>query len=277
MPTPDRFGTSYVLEVGDDLLMFDCGPATTHKLVKIGLFPTQIDYLFLTHHHYDHNGDYPVFLLCRWDHSVGAENQLHVWGPPPTEAITEKLIGPEGAFYLDWTSRVEHPASHRTHELRGGALPRPEPSFEVTDTLPGLVTEQDQWSVRAARAQHYEPWLESLAYRVDTKEGSVVFAGDTGRFQPVIDLAQGADVLLVSCWDYQERMEGEDEENVGVIAGTLDVARMARDCAVQTLIVTHTQPSISSPGAWEKVVGDIAAIYDGQIVFAEELMTLSLP
>ena len=46
-PTPTRFGSSHVLKLGEQLLMFDCGPAATHKLVKAGLFPTQVDYLFL--------------------------------------------------------------------------------------------------------------------------------------------------------------------------------------------------------------------------------------
>lgn len=64
-PTESRFGTSYVLQLDKDYLMFDCGPATTHKLVKIGLFPTQIDYLFFTHHHFDHNSDYPCFPIMR--------------------------------------------------------------------------------------------------------------------------------------------------------------------------------------------------------------------
>ena len=79
-PTKSRFGTCYVLQIGGEFLMFDCGPAATHKLVKMGLFPTQIDYLFFSHHHFDHNVDYPCFLLCRWDQSVGKENTLQVWG-----------------------------------------------------------------------------------------------------------------------------------------------------------------------------------------------------
>ena len=83
-PTPTRFGSSHVLKMGDQHLMFDCGPATTHKLVKAGLFPTQVDYLFFTHHHFDHDIDYPCFLLCRWDQSIGKENQLQVFGPELT-------------------------------------------------------------------------------------------------------------------------------------------------------------------------------------------------
>ena len=53
-PTPTRFGSSHVIKVSDEYLMFDCGPAATHKLVKAGLWPTQIDYLFFSHHHFDH-------------------------------------------------------------------------------------------------------------------------------------------------------------------------------------------------------------------------------
>ena len=44
-PTTTRFGTSYVLQVGDDQIMFDCGPAATDKLVKSGLFPTKVTHL----------------------------------------------------------------------------------------------------------------------------------------------------------------------------------------------------------------------------------------
>ena len=45
-PTPTRFGSAFVLDIDGEKVMFDCGPATTHKLVKAGLWPTDIDYLF---------------------------------------------------------------------------------------------------------------------------------------------------------------------------------------------------------------------------------------
>ena len=47
-PTPDRFGTAFVVDVDGELIMFDCGPSATHKLVKAGLWPTEIDNLFST-------------------------------------------------------------------------------------------------------------------------------------------------------------------------------------------------------------------------------------
>ena len=54
-PTESRFGSAYVLDIDGEKIMFDCGPAATHKLVKSGLWPTEIDYLFFTHHHFDHD------------------------------------------------------------------------------------------------------------------------------------------------------------------------------------------------------------------------------
>ena len=74
-PTPERFGSAFAIQIGDELAMVDCGPSATHKLVKSGLWPTDVDYLFFTHHHFDHDIDYPCFLLCRWDQSVGKENK----------------------------------------------------------------------------------------------------------------------------------------------------------------------------------------------------------
>ncbi len=271
-PTKSRFGTSYVLQLDKDYLMFDCGPASTYKLVKIGLFPTQIDYLFFTHHHSDHNADYPCFLLCRWDQSIGKEHQLQVWGPPPTKWITERLIGADGAFSHDLKARVEFPGSQNVHVNRGGSLPRPKLSLDVSDIGHGKVTGHNHWAVTAARAKHVEPWLESLAYRVDSDKGSIVFTGDTNSCESITRLAHGADVLIVSCWDHQETMEANGEV-LGQI-GTLDAAKMAQDAGVKKLILSHTGPQLSKPGSREKGIRDIARIYQGEIIFGEELERL---
>lgn len=273
-PTKERFGTSYVLQLGQDYLMFDCGPATTYKLVKAGLSPTQIDYLFFTHHHFDHNVDYPCFLLCRWDQSTGKERRLQVRGPQPTAWITERLIGPDGAFSHDWKARVGAPVSQSVHKNRGGSLPRPKPSVDVRDVGPGTVATHKGWTVTAACAQHVEPWLESLAFRVDSDEGSIMFAGDTSPCEPVTRLAHGVDVLVLNCWDLQETME-ENGEAPGQ-TGTLDAAGMAQETGAGKLVLTHTGPHLCEPESKTKGLQDIANAFQGEIIFAEELTTLDL-
>jgi ribonuclease Z len=273
-PTPSRFGSAHVIEVAGDFLMFDCGPAATHKLVKAGLFPTQIDSLFFTHHHFDHDVDYPCFLLCRWDQSIGKENQLQVYGPTLTETLTDRLLGENGAFAHDWKARVNHPLSQRVYVNRGGSLPRKPPSVMAKDVGPGLVHSGRDWEVRAAPAEHVQPFLDSLAYRLDSPEGSVVFTGDTQPCQSVIELARAADMLLCMCWDDQECMQ-QSGEALGQ-CGTVGAAEMARDAGVKKLVLVHVGPHLSAHGPMEKGIGDVRKIFDGELIFAEELMSLRL-
>ena len=274
-PTPFRFGSSHVLEVAGEYLMFDCGPAATHKLVKAGLWPTQVDYLFFSHHHFDHDVDYPCFLLCRWDQSIGKENQLQVYGPTLTETITERILGEDvGAFAHDWKARINLPGSQRVFVNRGGTLPRKPPSVSVKDVGPGLIHTGKEWKVTAAVGEHAQPWLDSLAYRIDSAEGSIVFTGDTEPCQSVIDLARGADLMLCMCWDHQSVMEqvGESEGQ----CGTVGAGQMAQEAGVKRLALVHTGPRLCQHPEMEKGIGDIKKVYDGELVFGEELMVLEV-
>lgn len=275
-PTPARFGSSCVIEVSGEYLMFDCGPATTYKLVKAGLWPTQIDFLFFTHHHFDHDVDYPCFLLCRWDQSIGKENQLQVYGPTLTATITERILGEEnGAFAHDWKARVNNPGSQQVYVNRGGTLPRRPPSVSVSDIGPGRVHTGKEWEVTAAVAEHAQPWLDCLAYRLDSPDGSVVFTGDSRPCKSVTDLARGADVMLCMCWGDQDVMDATGE-GVSSMCGTRGAARMAQEAGVKRLVLVHTGPSLCEHGAMEKGIGDVKREFDGELVFAEELMVLDV-
>jgi ribonuclease Z len=274
-PTPTRFGSSFAMEVGDQQFMIDCGPAATHKLVKAGLWPTDIDQLFFTHHHFDHDIDYPCFLLCRWDQSTGKENDLQVFGPALTEKITHGILDEhDGLFAHDWKARVGHPLSQKIYVNRGGTLPRNPPVVIARDIGPGKVFAGKDWEVTAAPAEHVQPFLDSLAYRVDTPDGSVVFTGDTQPCDSVAELAKDADVMLCMCWDDQEIMDA-DGESPGQ-CGTIGAAQLAEKAGVKKLVLVHVGPHLSQHGPMEKGIGDVREHYSGQLLFAEELMSFEL-
>ena len=273
-PTPHRFGSAFAVQVGGEYLMFDCGPAATHKLVKMGIFPTQVDYLFFTHHHFDHDVDYPCFLLCRWDQSVGKEQTLQVFGPTLTQTLTERIIGEQGVFAHDWKARVNHPLSQRVFVNRGGTLPRKPPHVLAKDVGPGPVHRGREWAVSAAPAEHVQPYLDSLAYRLDSAEGSIVFTGDTQPCRSVVDLARGADMMLCMCWDDQERMQANGEAPGQ--CGTTGAAQMAQEAGVKRLVLVHIGPHLSTHGPMEKGIGDVRRLFSGEIIFADELMSLRM-
>lgn len=273
-PTPDRFGSAWVVDTGSDLVMFDCGPAATHKLVKAGLFPTKIDNLFFTHHHFDHDADYPCFLLCRWDQSIGEEGLLKVRGPDLTAKITEGIIGEDGVFAHDWKARVGWEISQRVFVNRGGTLPRPAPVVDAQDIRADARIEGSDWEVRAAPAIHVQPFLDSLAYRIETDGGSVVITGDTEPCDAVVELARGATALVSMCWDHQHVMD-ESGEAPGQ-TGTTGAARMARDAEVKKLVLVHRGPGLEGTASEQQALADVKAIFDGEVVLADELDVLDI-
>ena len=273
-PTASRFGSSYVVHLGNDQIMVDCGPATTHKLVKAGLWPTMINYLFFTHHHFDHDVDYPCFLLCRWDQSIGKEAQLQVFGPNPTKKLTDGIIGDTGLFRHDIDARINHPASQRVFVNRGGVLPRKPPNVLARDIGPGKVFTTSNWEMTAAVAEHAQPYLDCLAYRLDSSEGNILFTGDTRPCESVVTLAKGADVMICMCWDDQQIMEGNGE-SIGQ-TGTLGAAQMAQEAGVKKLVLVHMGPDLSHHGPRSTSITEMNAVYDGEIVFSEELMSLKV-
>ena len=274
-PTKDRFGSAFAIKIGEDQIMLDCGPAATHKLVKAGLWPTDINHIFFTHHHFDHDIDYPCFLLCRWDQSIGVEDTLKVFGPTLTEKITNGILNEkDGLFAHDWIARINHPLSQKVYENRGGTLPRTPPHVIAKDVGPGPVYTKSDWSVTAAPAIHVQPYLDSLAYRFETPEGSIVFTGDTQPCESVTKLAKNADMMLCMCWDEQSEMD-ENVEHLGQ-CGTSGAAKMAEEAGVKKLVLVHIGPNLSNSESQIRGREEISNIYSGEILFADELMKIDL-
>jgi ribonuclease Z len=272
-PTPDRFGSSYVLQLGDECILVDCGPATTYKMVKAGLFPAQVNSLFFTHHHSDHNADYPCFFLCRWDQSAGRFPDLEIFGPDKTKKITERLFGANGAYIYDLKARIHWTSSRHVYVNRGGKLPRAMPALKVREVKPGDVIRRKNWKATVAAAIHAQPWLDCVAYRFDSRAGSVVMSGDTEICDSVIELARGADLLVCMCWNIHERMVAEGE-SAGQCS-TRTAAVLAQEAGVKKLVLTHAGPYLARPDNRKKGLAQARKIFKGEVVFADEGMSVT--
>ena len=273
-PTPRRFGSAYLLDVAGRCILIDCGPATTFKLTKAGRQAPEVSMLLFTHHHFDHNADYPCFVLTRWDQDVD-QTPLRVFGPPPTTALTRKLFeAPDGAYVCDWTARVEHPGSQRVFANRGGRLPRTAPKIDATDIDATFALGEAGFSVRAADTVHVQPYLESVAYRIDSDGASIVFSGDTEPVDSVVELARGADMLICMCWDTDRAMEADGLS--GGMTGTTSAGKLAERAGVRTLVLTHVSAHLDSPAVREEGLRDVASVFGGRVVFGEELLSLDV-
>lgn len=275
-PTPltHRAGSSYLVRLDDEFLLFDCGPGCVRRLLRKGISPAQITSLFLTHLHYDHCLDYGYLVLSRWDQAAGQIPELEVIGPQPTQQMTGSLFGPGGAFDPDLTARTAHAGSHFIYEQRGGAMPRERPVPIVTEVADGAVIERDYWRLQVAEVIHVQPYLTCLAYRLETATHTIVFGGDTAPVESMTNLAQGADVLLHMC-HFINGVE-TDKRLTDCCSGHLDAARTARDAGVKTLVLVHLTEQMERPGIRERLLAEAAQIFDGNIIFGEDLLDVPL-
>ena len=253
--------------------MFDCGFSATYKMNRAGVAATDIDRVFFTHHHSDHVADYPALLLSRFDMSIDVQ-PLRVHGPAGTQQLTDRLIGPDqGAFWPDIVARTSHPLSLGAYERRGGKLPRRPPVTDVGELAPGDELSGDGWTVRTAEVEHVQPYLDSLAYRVETPSGVIVLAGDTRPCRALTELADGADVLIMDCVRRSEDMRA-DPAYAKYISGSLEAGRTAAEAGVGHLVLVHQHPAMNDAEARDGALEDVASVFGGEVTWGEESLTL---
>jgi ribonuclease BN (tRNA processing enzyme) len=269
-----RAGSAYLVRTDRGAMMVDCGPGSVRRLLEAGVSPTEITDLFLTHLHYDHCVDYAYLALSRWDQGVGRIPDLNVVGPRPLRRMTERLLGPDGAFGPDLDARTHHPGSEFIYEMRGGVLPRKPPAPSVREVSHDDTVEGDGWTLRVAEVRHCQPQLVCLAYRLDIEGKSLVFGGDTAPVDALTRLADNADVLVHMC----HMINGvvTDPRITDCCSGHLDAARTAADAGVRTLVLTHITEQLEQPGIRERILLEAGKVFGGQIVFAQDLLAVPL-
>lgn len=275
-PTPSlrRMCSGYVVEVGGDTIVFDHGFGAHHRLLELGIPATQVTHFFCSHLHYDHMGDFPRLLLTRWDQGAGKIPDLHVYGPPPMQAVTRSLFEQGGAFWQDIVARTENLCSVQIYWARGGTGERKKPAPIVTELSPNDVVRGGGWQVTTTGVSHFGPQLVSYGYRLDTSEGSFVYSGDSGPCASMERLAQDCDVLVHMC----QYLSGTElgPEFAQSCMGHIELAKLAQKANVSTVIITHVTEQIDQPGVREHLVREMAEVYKGNIIFGEDLMEIPL-
>jgi ribonuclease Z len=266
--------SGYVLEIGADTIVFDHGFGAHHRLLELGIPPTQVTHFFCSHLHYDHMGDLPRLLLTRWDQGAGKIPDLKIFGPPPIIDVCASLFNQGGAFWPDLVARTEHMCSVSIYHARGGEGERKKPNPEIIEMRPNQVIQGNGWSVKAVGVAHFGPQLTSYGFRFESKEGVFVYSGDSGPCASMERLAEGADVLVHMC----QYLSGTQlcEEFAESCMGHLELAQLAKKANVRTVVISHVTEQIDQPGIREKMIHEMAAIFSGNIIFGEDLLEIPI-
>ena len=172
-----RYWSSFLL---NDRYLFDASPIVLPHLKRSGVRLEEIDAVFISHFHGDHYFGLP-FLLLEYSELTPRTKELTIAGPP---GIKERLAGVTAAGFPNVVNKKQ--SYQETYvDLQDG----------LQGEVPGL-----EYLVRAVN--HVEE-LACFGFRVQVGGRTLAYSGDTMMCDALVDLADGADVLVVecSCWE----------------------------------------------------------------------------
>jgi ribonuclease BN (tRNA processing enzyme) len=265
-PTPKvgRNAPAQAVVVDEATYLIDCGNAVAPQLVRAGIPISSLEAVFLTHNHSDHIADFGTLFLVGWSQ---LSKRVRVFGPPPLSRMIDQFFElHDFDISLRTADEGRQPLRElvEAHEISGG----------------GLIFEDERVRVTATLVNH-PPIETAFAYRLDSKDRSIVISGDTTACQQVIDLADGADVLVHEAMYIQ----GLDVHMGDYAAKNLrqhllsshtrveDAGAVAQAARVKTLVLSHLFPSDSSvpDDLW---LSSARSQFDGNVVVGRDLLVV---
>src|SRR5215471_4196434 len=160
--------------------LVDCAYGASRQLKAAGVSANELRYVFITHHHSDHNLDYGAVIYNAW--ATGRPVQIDAYGPPGLEGMT-RAFWEYSRFDID--TRIEDEGRPDLRKL-----------VSVHEfSKPGVILQNDDVKVTSTLVRH-PPIKQAYAYRFDARDRSIVISGDTTYAPELADLARGADVLV---------------------------------------------------------------------------------
>lgn len=270
-PNPRRASSGYLIETGDDVILMDCGGGVFDRLIQSGKKPSDITHLFFTHLHSDHMMDYARLVHAAWDEGG---KPIKVIGPAPIASITEKLFARDGVFATDLTARTENAGSQEVWLERGGTLPRPWPTPDISEVEPGFSFDGQGWQLSSCIAPHAQPQLTCMAFRLEVDGKALVYSGDSALCNEVEQLATGANLLIHWCY----RLSG-DVTNAFIrkmSPDPIEIGQLAQRCKVGGLLITHLRMAMDTDQVHQQIRSELSQNYSGSADIAEDLMVIEL-
>jgi ribonuclease Z len=270
---PSQASASVLVEVGNaakDLFFFDLGSGALKNFTGLRLPVTATTKVFLSHLHADHVGDMPTMLYSMA--KAGRRDPVEVWGPAGatealgTRAYTRQLLD---AHAWDYASLAGHPGQS------GAAAVATEVPFDRTE----VAYQRDGVTITSFPVIHMQDG--AVGYRLDYAGRSVVFSGDTRPCRPLVEAAQGVDLLIhetfpsPSVYAKKAGVPPAFAEAVvngvhtsPVMAGKVFAAAGARMSVMWHLAVDHE--TVGS------AYREMRAVHDGPVTIAQDLTVFTI-
>jgi len=267
--------TGFVPSPSANLLVFDnvpyvidTGYGVSGKLVESKFPLPQLRYVFITHHHSDHNAEFGLLTYNAW--AMGLNTPVDAYGPAGMKRLAQ---GFWDAYGFDIDTRIADEGRPDLRQL-----------VSIHEYTEGEVLATEKVKVTALRNLH-PPIKESFALKFEFPGKTIVFSGDTAYHPPLAQFAKGADILvheamLVPAIEFIVRAN----PNAGTILQHLqashtavaDVGRIATEAGVKTLVLSHFVPADAPNITDQQWVDGVRETWKGDLVIAKDAMQILL-
>ena len=251
---PKRAGPSALIQYRGQYFLVDMGNGTQARLYELGVSTRDISAIMLTHHHLDHTEEFIPVLVYR----LLRGGSVDLIGPPGTAkyaSFAQEFYAEDMSYRMSRRGRtLEDAGKAAVREVKGGE----------TFNLGGL-------KVTTARMNHT---IDTVGYRFDTGDQSIVISGDLTYSDSLISLARNADVLVIDSGasivrQGGMRRAGGEERHHEAHASLSEICVMAQKSGAKKIVLTHMAPGEVDEAATQKAIGEA---FKGEVVVGSDLL-----
>lgn len=236
VPRLDRNMAGYLVEIGKKKLLFDSGPGTIRRLLKLKVKIPSIDNIFYTHFHPDHINELPGILVI--NHCNKFKGSLNLHGPA---GIKE---------YFNFVKRVTMGKLNynvKVKEMKHNSLTK-------------IPINKSYLKVKSKRSKHTH---NSVSYRIEYNNKSIVYSGDTDYSQNIIQISKNADILVLECsFPGSKKVKGHLTPSL--------CGKIATKAKIKKLVLTHLYPECDKVDIKKQCRKE----FNGKIVVARDFMVI---
>ena len=255
-PRPDinKLGPSILLKYKEHEILFDVGRGTTLRLDQINNNYTKIHNIYISHMHYDHIVGLADFWLTS---NLWQKNKnTNVYGPEGIKEFCKEL---KKSYAKDLDYRYKKNGISELNCINHKDIKK------YDNTLSIKTFENDHGHIE-----------NSYGFKIKFGNKKIVYSGDTTYSKNVVENSKNADILIHEIMSVSEKIFDKNKRLRAVARTHTNINQLVR-------ILNKARPKLTILnhallfGVKEKyVLSEIKKGYDGNVIFANDLMSIDL-